>query len=68
MEEGTNNICDVEAARLASWAKDQGTTLDVMRARVARNRAAMAATAALMARMVAEAGGRISWEDKSLQG
>ena len=56
MEKVTDNACDVTAARLAAWAEDQGVPLDVMRARVAGNRAAMAATAALMARMVAEAG------------
>lgn len=55
MEEVTDDACDVTAARLAAWAEDQGVPLDVMRGRVAGNRAAIAATAALMARMVAEA-------------
>lgn len=56
MGEATDSACDVTAARLAAWAEDQGVPLDVMRTRVAGNRAAIAATAALMARMVAEAG------------
>ena len=67
MEEGTDNICDVTAAQLAAWARDQGVAVEVMRARVAGNQAAMASTAALMARMVEKAGIR-SASDRALPG
>ncbi len=55
MAEAPNDTCEPTAAQLAFWAGDQGTTLDEMRARVARNSAAVTVTAARMARMVEEA-------------
>ena len=51
-------VRDVTAAQLVAWARDQGVAVDVMRTRVAGNQRAMAATVALMARMVEEAGMR----------
>lgn len=58
MVEGAGNTDEPTAAQLAAWAGEQGVSLDEMRARVAGNQPAIAATAARMARMVEEAGTR----------